>query len=299
MFGAKEYYQGSLTAPFVNRNTAATFYGVTLVALICQFQRRYIPRLLDRNRRLWPSDVNGYWVGTLCVATAVTFAAPLLTNSRAGITSTAIGMGVYVIGMLVLPPPAEKGFGFPQALLFRRTTRLMLGAAGALVALSIFWLFAGRALLRAEIQGTEDGRFCVLPGIWRATMDNFWTGIGPGGFQVYFPAYRNPECGLFGFWEMAHNAYLDGFLAFGLPFPLILISGSIFLLRLLVRGVFDRRRMRPVVWAGIACFIIVLIHSTLDFSIQIPGFAAWSATFLALVMTICAKRTKHSQTSKQ
>jgi hypothetical protein len=37
MFGPKESYIGSLTAPFVNRNTAATFYGVILVVLIVYY----------------------------------------------------------------------------------------------------------------------------------------------------------------------------------------------------------------------------------------------------------------------
>lgn len=291
MFAEKRFYLGSLTAPFVNRNTAATFYGVTLVAQICQVRNTELSGVF---RSKGSSKRTSLILSLALIGAAiVTFVALLLTNSRAGIFSTAVGVAIYVVGNIILPASAQSKPGFGVSAKQSVGRRITYAFGGLALVLLFFWLYAGRAALRAGIQGLDDGRFCILPGVWRAIRDNLWTGIGPGVFGVYFPAYRDPACGLNGFWEFAHNFYLDGFLAFGLLFW-IFVGVAIGLLCVsCVEGLRLRRSRRPIVWAGIASSFIVALHAALDFSIQIPGFSCWWALFIALVLTTCTGRTKY------
>lgn len=295
MFGEKLFYLDSLTAPFVNRNTAATFYGVTLVALLCQIRLTEVIDLLTWSVRggspRKPSSVS---VILLLIAAAITFIALMITNSRAGIASSAAGLVVFTAGMLLVPPPGKRR-GFASSVSTGRRLRIMQAIGGLLIVVVIFSVFAGRAMLRAEVGGLDDSRFCILPGITNAIRDNLWTGIGPGVFQVYFPAYRDPACGLYGSWEYAHSVYLDGFLAFGIFFWFVVACAVAFAAVSFVQGLRERRSKRPIVWAGIACVFIVLLHSALDFSLQIPGFSVWWATFTALVLTVCTNRLRTAQ----
>ncbi|MFN3548836.1 MAG: O-antigen ligase family protein [Mesorhizobium sp.] len=293
MFGEKIHYLGSLTAPFVNRNTAATFYGVTLLSLLCQFRREQVPFIFGSGKTLFRAGVSVRWVATLTILAVAAFVALALTTSRAGVAASAIGVVVFAAGMFVLPPPPKQKAGaFPSAGRQRPLLRLLLAVLLLASIAATFWLLAGRASLRAEIQGLDDGRFCVLAGILQAIRDNWLTGIGAGVFPVYFPAYRDAACGISGQWEMAHNFYLDAQLALGIIFVPILLSVVAVLAVVLRRGILNRRRNRPIVWAGIASCVIVALHSTVDFSIQIPGFSLWWALFLAMVLQVCTSRTK-------
>ena len=64
MFAAKTDYVGSLTAPFVNRNTAATFYGIgalVLAGLFAADRRRRRERGDDVRARPRPLDRLRAW----------------------------------------------------------------------------------------------------------------------------------------------------------------------------------------------------------------------------------------------
>ncbi|WP_137132150.1 O-antigen ligase family protein [Rhizobium sp. FY34] len=297
LLGDKRFYLGSLTGPFVNRNTAATFYGVTLLAILCQIGRIDLLKLLRSGVLSASSNASPARIGLLVGAALVSFVALMLTNSRAGIASTVIGVVVYGIGMVLFPPATGSSAQF-RTVGSRHSSNIYLQVLiGLGLLLCLFWLFSGRAMLRAEIQGLDDGRFCILPGILSAIKDNIWTGIGPGAFPSYFPAYRDPSCGLSGFWELAHNFYLDGLLAFGLLFFVALLLVVSFLFRMFGEGIRQRRKLRAVVWAGIASSFIVALHAGLDFSIQIPGFSAWWALFVAFVLRICTNRRKYKPAS--
>jgi O-antigen ligase len=132
----------------------------------------------------------------------------------------------------------------------------------------------GRAAIRAERQGLDDTRVCVTRSVLPAIADNWVTGVGPGAFRYYFPAYRNPECGLEGTWFRAHNFYVEAALALGLvvAVPAILFAYLV-LLNCFRLGLGRRKTKRPYIWGAIAAVMIATIHAFTDFSLQIPGFA--------------------------
>jgi hypothetical protein len=287
LFGPKLHYVGSLTATFTNRNTAATFLGTVLLLVVGQGfvawqQRNGGGR--QSARHAGPALV--LWVlGAMIVLTAL-----LLTQSRAGVAASLLGLAVSGGLQLALSRPGRPGARPRGAAWPRRLARLLAGLLGALFAVLVMGAFAGRVLLRVGVQGDEDGRFCMLPGMLRLLQDNWLLGSGLGTFRSVFPAYRNPVCGLSGIWDRAHDFYVEGWISLGVPFLIICSLGAAVLVAVIVRAILYRRRFRPLAIAALGVLVLVAAHATLDFSLQIPGFAAVFATLMAAISTLALGR---------
>jgi O-antigen ligase len=294
----KTAYLDSLTTVFVNRNTAATYLGLTMLGLtvICAqywHQGRYhlfrrwvlkgvLPRSIDR--MLWP--------GLVVLMLTFTVMALMLTRSRAGISSSLVGMLVLIPFLATGRPVTRRArHGRPRPRSRWRT--LMAVAAGIAVVLLFLLLFAGRMLQRAQVRG-EDDRFCIMPGIFKAIGEFPLTGTGFGTFADVFPAYRDPHCWLIGVWERAHNSYLEGMLGLGILFPMAILFGFSVLFWTLGRGLKDRRRLRLYPALGVAAVLLVALHAILDFSLQIPGFAVFFAAFIAPLASIALGVGRHT-----
>ena len=308
LLSKKETYFDSLTASFVNRNTAATFLGVTLllnVALAFSHLqnagvRDLLGMILGRKGRTEQTDLR--WAIIHSVGGGLTFVALMLTRSRGGIGSSFLGLLIVlaILGYFGMYSSRRQG-GFtrtsePMWLRLGRVFGLLLGS------FLIGSVFAGQALLRAEVQGGDDGRFCIMPGLLRLLSDNWLTGTGLGTFRDVFTPYKNPECGIRGVWVNAHNAYIEGWVTLGLPFMVVTVVSTVVLIAIFVRGIQTRRRLRWVPAAGLGLMVIVLAHSALDFSMQIPGLSVfWAATITACVVVASersASRT-HSPHSRR
>jgi hypothetical protein len=133
-----------------------------------------------------------------------------------------------------------------------------------------------------EVQGLVDQtRLCVYQSIWLAIeQGRWWLGTGLGTFPDVFPAYRQPACGLYGYWEMAHSVFLEGVLTSGVLFLLCTVLAYYMLVRAFAHGVVHRRRYRHVPLACMGILLMLTLHSLVDFSLQIPGFALLAAAVL-------------------
>ncbi|MBY3303938.1 O-antigen ligase family protein [Rhizobium laguerreae] len=282
----KRAYLDSLTAVFVNRNTAATFLGLgtllmlTLVRDIARSYSNYPPGEPGRNALLLRS-----WIYILLLCAC--FTALMLSRSRAGIFATFVAALIYV-PWLVLNWNGSRRYLRPAPRW--RSLLILLSAIGFVVLL--LTVFAGQAILRAQERRLEDDdRFCILPGIWRAISDHWLTGTGLGTFRTVFSAYRDPACGIFGVFDRAHNFYLEGFLGLGILFPIATVFAFSVLARVFLRGFAQRRRLRHYVLLGLAATVLVALHAAVDFSLQIPGFAVFYSAFLSAVVAICLGRS--------
>jgi O-antigen ligase len=307
MFSRKEAYLGSLTAPFVNRNTAATFYGVVALVLASQTLLSLRDGPAQQTGRAGGSSSEArirdlFLFGSLALASLVALA---LTQSRGGALSAFVGFAVFLLGTGFTAGVKTKAVGPGR---FFSSTPGRQGVAGkfgrrrifvVVIALVCFaalaFLLLGRAVLRAERQGPEDSRFCIYRGVIDAIDTNLWQGIGAGSFRYYFAAFRSPECGIVGGWFRAHDVYLDTVLALGLPLGILVIATiAAALTCLLARGMMTRRRQRPIILAMIAATVLVAIHACLDFSLQIPGFALLFALMAALTANVSLNRSGKS-----
>ena len=289
----KHAYLDSLTAVFVNRNTAATFLGLgtllmlTLIRDITRALAKYPPDEPGRNMLLVRS-----WIYILLLCAC--FSALMLSRSRAGIFAT------FVAALIYFPWLVINWNGSTRQLRVAPRWRSMLklfSAIGFVVVLLA--VFAGQAILRAKERRLEDDqRFCMLPGIWRAISDHWLTGTGLGTFRTVFPAYRDPACGILGVFDRAHNFYLEGFLGLGIVFPIATLVVFGVLAVVFRRGLAQRRRLRHYVLLGVAATVLVALHAAVDFSLQIPGFAVFFAAFLSATVAISLGRSQ-AETDRQ
>jgi len=297
LFWEKTVYLDSLTTVFVNRNTAATYLGLTMLGLtvICeQYWRQGRFRLFRRwaLKGVLPRSIDKMlWPGLAVLMLTLTIMALMLTRSRAGISSSVVGMLVLLPLMIFgRPSTLRSHHSRPQRSIYRT---IGMTAAGIVTVLLCLSLFAGRMLLRAQVRGDDD-RFCIMPGLIKAIGQFPLTGTGFGTFADVFPAYRDPHCWLIGVWERAHNTYLEGMLGLGILFPLAIALVFSVLIWTLFRGLKDRRRLHPYPALGVAAVILVALHALLDFSLQIPGFALFFAAFIAPLTSIAFGVGRHN-----
>ncbi len=268
----KIYYRDSFTGTFVNPNTAATYFGIMLLLSLSICLRQLGEAQLYRQflgAGFWTSGARTfvvYFVWTFVFAVAL-----LLTRSRAGILSSLAGATVLVWAYAFAALRANM----------LRTRAAIISSFCAAAALGVISLFAERLHSRLETEGLVDtARLCTYRSTWRAIQDNFWLGTGLGSFQDVFPAYRLPECGFDGYWEMAHSVYLEAWLSLGAGFLILLVIIYYQLIKTYVFGYRQRRRFRFVPLASLGILLLLTLHSLVDFSVQIPAIAVLAALVL-------------------
>lgn len=293
LFGAKSAYFDSLSGFFINRNTAATYFG--LMALMSYalcgratggIEIRRLLTAIDRRRPLAPDQGRQLWgaagYGLLFLLTVI---ALVLTKSRAGIVSSFAALVLLTLFICLRPAnrrTSKNVFAKTRLSKVRRVgVAILLSAALSIV----FLLLAGRALKRAD--GTFGARGCTLPGIFSGAQDHLPWGSGLASFEAVFAAYKDPSCGITGIWNRAHNFYLEGLFTFGAMFPVLALGTFFLLFAIFKKGMATRRRLRYAPEIGFASLLLIAFHSAFDFSLQISGIAVIYAVMLAPIVSIC------------
>jgi O-antigen ligase len=271
----KMAHVSSLTTPFVNRNTAAIYYGccaLIWLMLGCERIERHLPnhgfnwqrlsRRLDRRARR---------VILLCAAGwFVCLLAMFLTGSRAG------------VGLSLLAGVGASAAFFHRRLQGSRRLVMMLGGA-VLVALLLLEILGGGVGGRFSLQGLSDeGRMSTYRATWRMIADHPWLGTGLGTFEWLYPAYRTDDISLSGIWNRAHNSFLELAAGGGMLMSATLIIALIGASAVLAHGI--RSRRRDIIFPVVALFATLagIAHSNVDFSLQISGYAIVIAGLLGV-----------------
>lgn len=254
----KSAHVGDLTATFTNRNTAAIFIGFTLAIVSARIASALI-RISGRGRRSAGGRAQTQALRSLLIAAAsacLCFVALVLTNSRAGL------MMSLAVAVLVLFLRLRGAY---------RMSRIGVLAIGTVFAVPIALLAAFETRLGDALG--DGGRLAT----YRATLHMIgsepWFGVGLGSYAVAFPQWRLAEAPMWGVWERAHNTLLEVAAEAGLPMAASLALMWAFLIVFVARSALRRPDMTTVATFGI--MILGLGHSLVDFSIQIPGCAAF------------------------
>jgi len=285
----RRYRMRGVTGVFVNVNTAATFFGVAALmglGLCLERFRRIAPggllRFFAAPRMQWSDPCMqflSYLTGLLAIILAL-----VLTQSRGGVAAAFTMILIFMFW-------ASFRYGLRNATMARRL------AAGGLFAAATFTVLAqmaSRTALRIEEGGFEDARFCLSESAMRAIADHWVLGSGLGTFETIFPLYRDPACAFGRHIDMAHNSWIEGMLGLGIVFPLLVIA-IVAVFGHALWGARRRRRYRfsGVVGAGILG--LISLHAIVDFSLQIPGVAAYAAACIGAAIVLANGRGKKTR----
>ncbi|WP_291730343.1 O-antigen ligase [Leisingera sp. F5] len=272
---------GSFSGVFVNRNAAASFFGLTAFALVGSLQiLKPAPRLRWPGPAPSPARINlvqpALWLLLFAVLTAI-----IATRSRAG---TLLSLPLLVLCLAIISAQAQR---------HGRAGRVLLVLGGGCLLLVLF----GEPVFSRLDGAARDPRWCAWAGTLAAIRDNLWTGTGFGTFAEVFPGYRDPAClGTEGSWHRAHNSYLELILGFGLPAALLLLALSLrLILKSCLTGLRRRRSLRAIPVLTLGALAFVSTHSLVDFPLQIPGIAYYSATLLGAGCAISVLETPQRQ----
>jgi O-antigen ligase len=268
---------GYLTSTFVTRSHAATYLGLGVVvstALLLRALTRMQDAGATAGGAAWLELITrelGGRLGVLAVVWLLLVTALLLTGSRGGIIASSIAI-VALIVMRLLRKQRQSGFAIASA-----------AAVVILGAFIVFGISGEKFVGRVLVSGIEDiNRAVVARATLTAAYDHLWTGAGAGTFPSIFPLYRPEALSADGFWNRAHNDYAEALLCLGAPgfaflgFMLIILNWRA------MWGIFRRRRDSHFCMIAIAATILVAIHATVDFSLQIQGITLTYAALLAL-----------------
>ncbi len=269
--GPRKFHRNSLTGTFMNRNTAASLFGVGLL--------------------IWTLRTCADWRLTLAGHQPTPVATPPVAASAAMLCLVALAAN-RIAGREPARPRRNSRCGAalrrprppaacPHAACTHRS-RWGHRRAGDLERSGCHTPVPDRLDRSAAPLG--------LPPTLALALDHPWLGIGLGNFEIVFPSVRPADIGSAGIWTKAHNTPLEILVEIGFPAALTLFAFFGIMLAVLARRAV-RERSRPAIIAFAAAAFAVL-HGLVDFSLQIPGMAV---VFAALVGAGLAPRLKRSQ----
>jgi O-antigen ligase len=271
-------YEGSVTSTFVNRNSYATYAALGLLCAGALFFNRIRDLLsmhapLRRKLSLFTAIIasGGLWP----LIAAVTIAMALLqTGSRAGTLSAFVGIIVFMIAA-----------AFAELLRWRQAALLIvLFCAAGLLLLGV----SGAGVVeRMQLLDTdESARRAIYDLVLQAIAGAPALGTGLGTFPEIFAIYRGRDFDAFGTVSQAHNSYFESALELGIPATVLLIAALAAIAEANIVALRRRRRGRLFPVLGLAALTTVGLHSTVDFSLEIPAVAV---TYAALAGVTCAQ----------
>jgi O-antigen ligase len=262
----KEAYLASVTGTFINRNTAAAYFGSCAViwSLLLWERVRGVmpPGRLDwtkLHRRLRTSTPRTVVVAFTMMFVCLT--AMFMTGSRGATLLSLLGLVAAFILFFRRHLPRWSG---PIAAVI----------GGVAVTAILLEFMGGNVNVRFDLQGLSDeGRIETYKSTLRMIADHPWFGTGLGTFSYTFPAYRSANIPMWGVWDIAHNTLLEVAADMGIPIAALILGVWIILLGVLARAAFNPSRNRVVQVASLVVTMIAVPHSLIDFSLQIPGYA--------------------------
>ena len=280
--GVKVDYFGTLidhgaqaSGTYANRNHFAGYLELTLSIGIGLL----IAGLSDRSADSWKKFLRQTleWILSpkmfLRLSLCILVIALTTTHSRMG--NTAFFAALLIAGIV--------GIG-----LSRHATRNTVILLASLVAIDLFivgsWFGVEKLAQRLEQTTVEDVREREDPATYSGELIKDYPvfGAGPGTFYVAFPRYRHEN--VVAFFDHAHNDYAQfasesGLLGLGLVGLFVVLSLAAALIAQW------RRRdplMRGMAFACVMGVTAILIHSWVDFNLQIPANATLFMVTLAL-----------------
>ena len=288
----KTQYASVLTSTFMNRNTAALYFGscsILWLLLACRRLRhdcagrpmtaaRLRELLLVRPSRRLLIDAT---------MTLLTTAAMFMTGSRGGALVSLAAMGLAFLCY------------------FRREfvgVKRWLAAAAPLrpspFCSSGSW---ARAFPRGSICAaiSDEGRLDIYQSTLAIVRDHPWFGRRPGNVRLGRAGLPPGEHLDLGTWDRAHSTPLETISDLGVPTAALLFLGWAAIFFALTRALRDGRSDAIFPIAGLCVAVAAVLHSAIDFSLQTPGYAIPAMSLIGMGLARSLVRTRQSATVRQ
>ena len=261
----KTAYVGNLTATFINRNTAGAYFGscsaVWLVLLMAAI-RKSLPRGTIEWKRVLHHLLAETRKDVLIrfVMLFVCLSAMFMTSSRGGVL---VSLAVMILTFLIYFGRDLSWKGMAVGL-----------AACVATGLLLLQILGSNIGGRIDVQGLSDaGRLSAYRSMLKIIADNPWFGTGLGTFAFGFPAYRRDDISMRFIWDIGHNTHLEFASEMGIPLTLVVAMAWIGALAILFSGLRGPRRNMIAPLSALAVSLIALVHSSIDFSLQVAGYS--------------------------
>lgn len=287
VFSGQALRIGQFSGVFINRNVAASAFGLASFALLGSLTIHLAQDRSLRKKKYKRRQSQNFWTYVFLVSSLFLIAICLiLTRSRAG------SLG----GLLLLLPcfTLILRHGLRKKRPHWQPWRWLLGSIFiALSTLVIFLSVYGEPVL-SRVNNTNDSlRWCTWGATIEAINDNLVFGTGFGTFRDIFPMYRDATCdSAHIIWLRAHNSFLELYLGLGLPALILVGVVGLSFAQIISTGIGTRQRLKgiPITMAGAVIFVAA--HSLVDFPLQIPGIALYFAALMGVGTTLCMQRSK-------
>ncbi|WP_210348703.1 O-antigen ligase [Bradyrhizobium sp. CCBAU 53338] len=261
LWRTKEYYLSFATGTFVNRNTAAAFWGCCAVLFLGQLLARssdtWFAKRSSRHVRHSPVD----HPAVLCAGLLACLTAVGMTGSRAGVVLTLLSLAFLTNLHLMQYRDQLKRYW-------------LVSGTVTVAAIMAFFVIGGIASSRVGMFGLGDPRRLE---VYRTSLEMLrgheLFGWGLGNFEAAFPAFRAVDLGSQGIWDKAHSTPLEMLVSAGIPLTILVCGLVVLFFGRMVFGSFARRRDNYMPATGAAVFLLGALHSCVDFSVQVTGFA--------------------------
>jgi O-antigen ligase len=262
-----------VSSTFVNQNHYVTFAGLGFISAIGLILRLY-RRQLGRTGHLLRLKVAAL-IGTTgregalpLMLAFVILTGLLLSGSRGGIIATGFGL----LALFALNVRRGKRSLRHEALLL-----IFVALAVGAVFVAFSDVFIGRV---GEHGMYEQGRLHAFLVTILSILTAPILGFGYGTFSAAFPMFHDESVSVWGFWDKAHNTYLETFQGLGLLFGGMLIACVVALAWQCFKGAKTRQRDATIPAIAASVSVLVGMHALVDFSLQIQ---AVTLTYMAIL----------------
>jgi len=274
-------YRNDATGTYINHNHYAGFIELTLPLVIASVFYFFQLWSEARGRRAGPGTRTSAGIQSLLYLflALMMVVAVLCSHSRGGILGAGISvMFVAVLALIVVLAKQRAGGGV-----------WALGVMLFLTCVVCYGLWIGLDPVLSRFEIIHDPGYLEAEGrlgVWRSAVrlvhDYALTGTGLGTFGLGFRHYQTT--GLNFFFDHAHNDYLEFASDTGLTGAALLFLPILYLLvKMVISLLKDPRRYRRAVTLGcVGSTLGLLIHSVMDFNLQIPANALIFAIILGI-----------------
>jgi O-antigen ligase len=274
LFGPKQHNLGLATGTFINRNHLAGYLVMSLtvgIGLLLSQLRTKRHQILQQQLRDWLGVILGKKM-QLRIILAILVIGLVMTRSR-------MGNSAFFISLLAC--------SFLWVFLSRRrptTSVVVLFVSLIVIDLYIVgtWFGFEQVVERMEHSSVDiEKRGDIGKSVMIAIPEFGLSGSGLGTFKTVFPNYK--DSGIQVSYLYAHNDYLQFILEGGLA---VLLLFAILVMTIFTAYMAMRVRKDPLYrgigFASLMGVIAILIHSAVDFNLQIPANAMMFVLLLAL-----------------